>query len=94
MEVDVRENIGRLIKDLTETGEWVLDAQKLKVNSISVFAVYLHVNNMKWRKRTWNPYVNDLMLLYKSRSSLPWRNWERSMHRYVMTAEWMVDPSQ
>lgn len=31
MEVDVRENIGRLIKDLTETGEWVLDAQKLKV---------------------------------------------------------------
>ncbi|KAK4518429.1 calponin [Mucor velutinosus] len=30
MEVDVRENIGRLIKDLTETGEWVLDAQKLK----------------------------------------------------------------
>lgn len=52
MEVDVRENIGRLIKDLTETGEWVLDAQKLKVNSISAFAVYLHVNNMKWRKRT------------------------------------------
>lgn len=52
MEVDVRENIGRLIKDLTETGEWVLDAQKLKVNSISTFAVYLHVNNMKWRKRT------------------------------------------
>ncbi|KAL9559142.1 hypothetical protein PS6_000946 [Mucor atramentarius] len=30
MEADVRENIGRLIKDLTETGEWVLNAQKLK----------------------------------------------------------------
>lgn len=30
MEVDVRETIGRLIKDLTETGEWVLDVQKLK----------------------------------------------------------------
>ncbi|KAL9541114.1 hypothetical protein MBANPS3_009305 [Mucor bainieri] len=30
MEVDVRETIERLVKDLTETGEWVLDAQKLK----------------------------------------------------------------
>lgn len=45
MEVDVRENIGRLIKDLTETGEWVLDAQKLKVISSTV-ALVLHMNNM------------------------------------------------
>ncbi|KAI8646365.1 hypothetical protein BD408DRAFT_359645 [Parasitella parasitica] len=30
MEEDFRENIGHLVKDLTETGEWVLDPQKLK----------------------------------------------------------------
>ncbi|CEP08633.1 hypothetical protein [Parasitella parasitica] len=30
MDVDVRETVRHLVKDLTETGEWVLDAKKLK----------------------------------------------------------------
>ncbi|KAI8384875.1 uncharacterized protein BYT42DRAFT_563925 [Radiomyces spectabilis] len=31
MDVEARDALGRLIKDITETGEWTLDAQKLKV---------------------------------------------------------------
>jgi hypothetical protein len=31
MNIEVTESLGHLVKEITETGEWILDSQKLKV---------------------------------------------------------------